>query len=220
MRNRWILSGILLGLLSATAVASEKAGDWRGHLELAPGVSLVLGIEIIAEGDGYNVVLDSPNQGMVDHQVEDVKFDGHALTFNAPELNASFAGTFDHNTLTGKFTQGRAFDITLGKLTKDSAAMLVNESLWFGDLQIAPQSTLPLVLGIGVTNEGYHATLDSPQQQSFGIPLTDFRLSDKEISFNSPMIGASYRGEFKNGEWVGTFVQGAAMPLTLKKSQG
>ena len=218
MTKRMILLGVLSGLFASASVASEKAGDWRGHLELAPGVSLVLGIEIAEQQGGYKVVLDSPNQGMIDHGVKDVKMDGNSLSFNVPDLSASFTGTFDQDQLVGKFTQGRAMDITLSKLTKESVAMLKNERLWFGELKISPQASLPLVVGIAVTNDGYHATLDSPQQQSFGIPLTDFHLTKDEMTFKSPMIGASYSAEYNDDEWVGTFVQGAAMPLTLKKS--
>lgn len=210
---------LIASLFAQNANGSEQVGNWRGLLELAPGANLVLGIEITST-DGKTVVyLDSPNQGMVDHPVKNLEITLESVRFDAPELNASFTGSFKGNQLEGVFTQGRAFDITLTQLSSENEALLKNETRWFGDIMVTRQASLPLVLNIAVLETGYFATLDSPDQQSFGIPLTDFSLSEQSMSFKSPLINASYQAKKVDDGWEGTFVQGAAMPLNLKKNR-
>ncbi len=208
---------LLLLIASLFAKADKLDGNWRGMLELGQGAKLVLGIEI-STIDGQDIVyLDSPNQGMVDHPVENLELSQDEIRFDTPELNASFDGTITGNQIVGVFTQGKSFDITLTKLSDKSTARLENEVRWYGDLNVTRQATLPLVLNIAVIESGYYATLDSPQQQSFGIPLSDFSIDESKLSFTSPIINASYSAKKVDEMWEGTFVQGAAMPLNLKK---
>lgn len=210
---------LIASLFALNAKGSELDGNWRGLLELAPGANLVLGIEITSVDGKTIVYLDSPNQGMVDHPVESLEITSAGVRFDAPALKASFKGSFKGNQLEGVFTQGKAFDITLTQLSSENEALLKNETRWFGDLMVTRQASLPLVLNIAVLETGYFATLDSPDQQSFGIPLTDFTLSEEAMSFKSPLINANYQAKKVDDGWEGTFVQGAAMPLSLKKNR-
>ncbi|MGQ8366397.1 hypothetical protein [Glaciecola sp. 1036] len=217
-----LIKAILLSLLlsifaSATQASDDYSGQWRGLLEFAPNAGIVLGVQINKTHDGYIVLLDSPNQGMQDKPVDEFSITGNTLEFKVKELNASFKGSFDGDLLSGTFSQQRKFPIELKRLDAKSLVMLDNETRWFGDLQISKSATLPLVLAVAVLNNQYHVTLDSPQQQSFGIPVDKFSITNDDLSFTSSMLNANYQADWQDGEWVGTFIQGAAMPLTLKK---
>jgi len=210
---------LLVVLLFSQSAQSDNdvSGQWRGLLELTPQSAIVLGIGIKKTDSNVSVVVNSPNQGMPDKPVDEFTLENNQLSFKVEDLGASFTGTFEDNTLTGTFTQRKAFDITLQRLSEEQQARLTDERQWFGDLQVSSNATLPLVLNIAVVSDGYHVTLDSPQQQSYGIPVNEFSLSEQQMTFASSMINASYKGSWRDNSWQGTFVQGMAMPLTFKK---
>ena len=170
--------------------------------------------------DGYSLTLDSPNQGMFDYRPSQFSVDGQSVQFQDDKLNASFSGTLVKGQLQGKFTQGKARELYLTKLNEQQLKLLANEGSWYGDLIINNSARLPLVLNIAVSGEGYHVTLDSPKQQSFGIPVDSFSITAEKLDFSSAIINASYSATWMDNGWQGTFVQGAAMPLVLKKKPG
>ena len=57
---------------------------------------------------------------------------------------------------------------------------------------LSQTSTLPLRVNVAVVHNGYIGTLDSPAQQSYGIPLTELVINDSKLSFESPMLQASF----------------------------
>lgn len=215
MKNLLLTCSLLLGSLGAHA--TDYSGNWRGVLQLAPEVGIVLGMELTQTADGYQLVLLSPNQSMEEMLPTSFSLKGNTLQFTDEKLRATFKGQFDGDSLSGVFQQGRDMPITLKRLSAADTARLSNEQQWFGELQLSRSATLPLVLNVAVTTGGYHVTLDSPKQQSYGIPVSEFSLTDKQLSFSSAMINASYQGNWQQDEWQGTFVQGQAMPLNLKK---
>lgn len=213
------ISILLMVLLFSQSARSDTdvSGQWRGLLELTPKSAIVLGIGIKKTDNDVTVVVNSPNQGMPDKPVDEFNLENNQLSFEVEDLDASFTGTFEDNTLTGTFTQRKAIDITLQRLSDKQQARLINERQWFGNLQVSPNAELPLVLNIAVIGDRYHVTLDSPQQQSYGIPIDEFSLSDEQLTFASSMINARYTGNWQDDSWQGRFVQGMAMPLTFKK---
>lgn len=126
-------------------------------------------------------------------------------------------GNLVDGNLRGQFKQGRNYDITFYKLTGDAINRLNFEGAYRGNLAIDEETQLPLVLHVAVLAEGYLATLDSPRQQSYGIPVSNLQISDEALQFNSPMLQASYRGSAIRGGYQGEFKQGATLPLTLLK---
>ncbi|HAW91828.1 MULTISPECIES: hypothetical protein [unclassified Arsukibacterium] len=212
---------VLLMIIGASAVSAEQlSGKWRGQLQMAPQAALTIGINISNMPDGYSLTLDSPNQGMFDYRPSQFSVDGQSVQFQDDKLNASFSGTLVKGQLQGKFTQGKARELYLTKLNEQQLKLLANEGSWYGDLIINNSARLPLVLNIAVSGEGYHVTLDSPKQQSFGIPVDSFSITAEKLDFSSAIINASYSATWMDNGWQGTFVQGAAMPLVLKKKPG
>lgn len=199
--------------LKAKEHHEELEGKWRGELVLQEGISITLGINI----NNDQLTLDSPNQGIFNHQPTKFSVKDNKIEFTDTSLSASYQGELKDGQLEGAFTQGKKRDITMHKLTKDDKARLTYEATYKGDLPVSENSSLPLQVNIAVVHGGYIATLDSPAQQSFGIPLTDVHIDDKKLSFQSPMIQASFKGKKIEKGYEGTFNQGQEFPLTLKK---
>jgi CubicO group peptidase (beta-lactamase class C family) len=200
--------------LQAKDYQEELEGIWRGELVLQEGVSITLGVNV----DNGQLTLDSPNQGMFDHQPTEFSVKDNKVTFTDKSLNASYRGELNDGQLEGTFTQGKKRSITMHKLTQDDRARLTYEATYKGDLPISENSSLPLQVNVAVVHGGYIATLDSPAQQSFGIPLTEVHIDNSTLSFKSPMIQASFNGKKTTKGYEGTFKQGQEFPLTLKKA--
>jgi uncharacterized protein len=91
--------------------------------------------------------------------------------------------------------------------------------IWQGTLD-AGALKLRLALHISAnTNGGYTSTLDSLDQNAFGIPVQQTTLSGNRLHLDMPGLAAQFDGTLsENGaEIAGTFTQGAAMPLILKR---
>lgn len=205
--------------LNATESADFN-GVWRGLLEVQKGVTLPLGINI--NDDHTRLTIDSPHQNMFARTPTRFEITGNKVSFEDEGLKASFEGTLEQGQLTGTFTQGRAMPLVLSKLDADDKARMVYEGSYSGELKINASSTLPLVLHISVQKGAYTAALDSPAQNSFGIPISEVEIDENSLSFKSPMLSASFKGSKEANEnsslaYAGTFVQGLAMPLTLTK---
>lgn len=215
MKTLFTLTAALL--LSFASIAQDYSGNWRGILSFAPEYRIVLGFELTQTEQGYKLALLSPNQTMQPLEPTSYKIDGDTLSFSDDKLKASFSGRFEGDTLTGTFSQRQDVQLTLTRLTEQDLNRLKHEQQWAGDLKISADASLPLVLNVAVIAGGYNVTLDSPKQQSFGIPVDQFSVSADSLQFGSKLINASYQGTWQQDQWQGTFVQGMAMPLNLKK---
>lgn len=114
---------------------------------------------------------------------------------------------------------------------------LVLQFLLIGELAFAQQGPPPVVgswegaiavgavkLRIGVTiavepDGRLTATMDSPDQGAYGMPLSDVIFADGVITFALRMANGSYEGRLNEAgtEIAGTWTQGMAMPLVLRK---
>ena len=93
------------------------------------------------------------------------------------------------------------------------------DGVWTGKLNVGPQ-TLTLVLHVAHEATGnVMCSLDSPDQGAMNIPVKSDYCSADSISISLEQLGLSYQGRLKGDEIVGTFMQGAAFPLTLKRGE-
>nr|WP_136252797.1 serine hydrolase domain-containing protein [Ningiella ruwaisensis] len=222
---------LLIGLFISyfSYAANDQAmiidGIWRGELQVQKGVYLALGIEV--RDENKTLTLSSPNQGMYERAPTAFLIDGNTLTFKDEGLSASFEGVIEGDKISGTFTQGRKMPLTLRKLDESDLARMQYEGKYTGDLLVNENSTLPLALNVAVIKDAYSATLDSPSQNSFGIPIEQITINDESLRFTSKMIGAKFSGESASGKsssgdkqvavYEGTFIQGMPMSLSLKK---
>lgn len=90
---------------------------------------------------------------------------------------------------------------------------------WNGALKIQGIQ-LRLVLNVTQTDNGYTATLDSPDQGATGIPVTSITFENPNVKFTVTNIGIEYNGELKGDEVIGVFTQfGQNFPLYLTRQK-
>jgi pimeloyl-ACP methyl ester carboxylesterase len=91
---------------------------------------------------------------------------------------------------------------------------------WYGVLNIQGQP-LELVFRISENDKGYTATMDSPQQKAFGIPVTSAAFKNNVLQLKAPAIaGLQYDGVLGNETITGTFKQGGMeIPLNLSREK-
>lgn len=86
------------------------------------------------------------------------------------------------------------------------------EGSWSGNLKVTPQTSLKLVFQISPES----ITIDSPDQNAFGIEGELRHLSADSVSVAVPSLGMDYSGKLIAGIIVGQFRQGAfSTPLML-----
>lgn len=99
-------------------------------------------------------------------------------------------------------------------LRAESAGNL--QGTWRGELRMGNMA-LPLIFNFNVASDGTPTfTLDSPNQNVKGLPLTVNHMSSDSISVSAGSIGAIYNGRISDGAIDGVFSQrGFTFPLTL-----
>ena len=89
--------------------------------------------------------------------------------------------------------------------------------VWNGALQIQGMQ-LRLVFHIEQSEEGYTATMDSPDQGATGIPVNKIEFNDSNLRIEITAIGMHYDAVWSEGIFTGTFHQsGYEFPLDLKR---
>lgn len=89
---------------------------------------------------------------------------------------------------------------------------------WKGTLTV-PGMELHLVLHITKTEKGLTSTLDSPDQQAFGIPVTITTFENGTLKFTVERLTIEYEGVLtKDQKITGTFKQaGNTLPLVFNR---
>jgi fermentation-respiration switch protein FrsA (DUF1100 family) len=90
---------------------------------------------------------------------------------------------------------------------------------WNGILKVQGIQ-LRLVFHISKADNGYSATMDSPDQGAKGIPATTTTFSYPTLKIEVANAGINYSGELKGSEILGTFKQGSLeLPLNLSRNE-
>lgn len=89
---------------------------------------------------------------------------------------------------------------------------------WEGKLKV--QGTeLRLIFNLIETDGVYEGTMDSPDQNAFGIPLSDVLVMNDSVTLHLKAAGISYRGKVNGESCSGMFKQGVfEVELSLKKT--
>jgi len=89
---------------------------------------------------------------------------------------------------------------------------------WNGILKVQGMQ-LRIVFHITLTDEGYIATMDSPDQGAYDIPATSASYENSELVINIANLGIEYKGTLgMNDSITGTFTQtGYSFPLNLTR---
>lgn len=208
-----LTAGVTLHSPNSLAKEVDLNGVWRAELEYQPNFKLALGLTITEQ----DISFVSPNQGGKDYEVTDFVATEQQVNFKVPAISASFEGRFEAGELRGIFTQGQGFPVTFQALGASDLKRRDFEGQYAGTLQ-AGANTLPLQINLAVVAGGWLGTLDSPAQQSFGIPLNEVYIDAEQLRFNSSLLRATFKGETgEEGSYTGVWAQGVPLPLTLTK---
>ena len=87
---------------------------------------------------------------------------------------------------------------------------------WYGNLEIKGQK-LGIVIHVSKTETGYSATMDSPDQNGYGIPVDSTTFEDDVLEIKAPRLGGlHYKAQLEKDILSGSFKQaGALVPLKL-----
>ncbi len=92
---------------------------------------------------------------------------------------------------------------------------------WEGTLEAGMQGKLRVVLHVTQAKDGsLSATLDSPDQNATGIPVTTINYKEPDLHFESEPIKGSYDGKMnkENAEIAGEWKQGGGtLPLVFQR---
>lgn len=93
---------------------------------------------------------------------------------------------------------------------------------WHGKLTLPAGSSLTIVFHINRADQGgYITTLDSPDQGAKNIKTASTSFQDSVLVVQIPGINANYKGKLNSAAntFMGTFMQGMPLPLSLVKGE-
>ena len=119
----------------------------------------------------------------------------------------------------------RMIMVLVGALTLAAVPVRAQDAdeYWTGPLALTPVVTITIGLAIAPGDSGaLVGTLDSPDQGSFDIPITDLHKDAERLAFAVPSLGGTYEARWNaaNQAWDGTWLQsGQSWPLVLKAGE-
>ena len=211
------------------AGAKSIAGDWQGTLR-TPNGDLRLVLHITESGDGsLKATLDSVNQNANGIPVATVTFKDSKLSLDVQAVHGTYEGTVnsDATEITGTWTQGQPLPLDFkrgaapAKAEHKPAKPSDIDGAWAGTLD-AGGTKLRAVFHITNTADGLTATMDSPDQGAYGLPVTSVNRSGSSLKLELKPIGGAFEGKI-SGDLAtieGTWTQGGgSFPLTLMRQK-
>lgn len=90
---------------------------------------------------------------------------------------------------------------------------------WSGSLNLPAGQSLKIVFHVTSDKGDLSATMDSPDQQAYGIKMDKVSFSGKSIEMTMNQIQGTYKGTLTDGKFIGTWTQaGQSFPLNLEKA--
>jgi len=227
MNRRIGLAVVMMSGLAGGAFGQappNAVGDWSGTLK-AGGAELRL-ILHVAKGDGgaLKATLDSIDQpGANGIPVTSISLTDKKLVFTSDVIHGSYEGNLsaDGSTIHGTWTQTQPFALDFKRV----AAAVSNakpsdiEGAWMGKLDTG---ALKLRVVFHFTNAagGLTATMDSPDQNAKGMPVTSVTLDGSSIVVEMKQIAGKFEGKISSdlNSIDGTWTQGQTnFALTISR---
>jgi uncharacterized protein len=226
MKRIFILIGFVCGVASV-GFSQDIIGDWNGTLN-ANGGELRLVLHITKNTDGtLKATLDSVDQGANGIPVSSATLKNSTLSVKVDAVNGTYEGKVNAagSEIAGTWTQGMGLPLTFhrgGIAVKAHPKPALPSDIdgdWLGTLDTG-MGTLRVVLHIVNTTEGLTATMDSPDQNAKGIPVTSITRKASALKVEVKTVGGSYDGTIASDldSLSGTWTQGGKnFPLVLKR---
>jgi hypothetical protein len=203
------------------------AGDWAGTLIAGPA-QLRLVLHITAAKDGsLSGTFDSVDQGAYGTPANSITLKDSKLNFTIEAAHGSYEGTVnkDASEIAGTWSQGQPLELNFKRAEPQVAAPAPKpaapsdiDGTWQGSLD-TPKGALRILFKIANMETGLTATMQSPDQSPLWMPTTSVSRSADKLTIDMKAFGASFEGQINSAKDTinGTFTQGMAIPLVLKK---
>jgi hypothetical protein len=216
-------------IISTAPIARAKSivGDWQGTLK-AGGAELRLVLHITeGEAGSLKATLDSIDQAANGIPVTSITLKDSKLNLTVESVNGTYEGTVNATAteITGTWSQGQPLPLDFKRATAPiktehkPAQPSDIDGAWMGTLD-AGGAKLRLVFHIANTADGLVATMDSPDQNAKGIPVTTVTRSGSSLKLELKQIAGAFEGKISSdlATIEGTWTQGGvALPLVLKR---
>jgi uncharacterized protein len=215
---------MMLLFVGAGASAQTVAGDWTGAISPTPAQTLHVALHVQRAVDGsYSGTFDSLDQGVTGVPVA-VAVAGDALSFSLPgAAPGTFTGKWDATAggWVGAWKQsGATFPLTLtAGLPPPKPTVTGLDGDWTGALALGSVQ-LHLILHVKTGPRGTTATVDSPDQLSYGLTVSSIHHDGSAAGFEMSALGASFAGTLSaDGQSLaGAWTQvGRTTPLTFAR---
>jgi len=203
--RRVLFTFILCMVVSGTHAAEPSAiGSWVGTLQ-APVGDLRVWLTVSASADSslsaeFESVDQAPGQKI---PVSTITASGETLTFAIKRVGANYEGTWNAklNQWEGVFSQGMNMPLILKQGTPENNTTTIDglDGIWRTKMTLN-NVDLRLILSVRTSDVGTIATLDSPDQMAYDIPLRGLALDGTEVTFNIPVAGARFVGQLDHNE--------------------
>ena len=181
-------------------VAQSNIQRWEGILDVKV-TTLKIRLELEFEGDQFKKgKLLSPDQGNAEINIDSFEINDNDVAIKIKGVGAEFNGSYsdDRKTLTGKFKQGREFDLELNRLAGEFAVSEHIET-WKGILDVDPQKFKFLLKFYREQDGSMTARLDSLNEGLKGMKL-ELDRDDENCNFELKISAASYVGKLNEAK--------------------
>ena len=178
----------------ADADKAALRGSWVGDLTVAQAnitLAIVLRFEDNDAGE-FVGFLDSPDQGASGIPLANIAFADGQLSVAVPQAVADYKGTLSGDRIEGTFTQlgqGTPLVLTKGEYRPRGAELSQEaidrlEGSWVGRVTNPAGGSLAIVFRFESNGPGnVVAFLDSPEQSTRNIPISEITLAGDQLSF-------------------------------------
>ena len=225
--KKMLLSLAIVVVMAGVSFAQDISGDWNGTLKIN-GAELRLVLHVTKNSDGtLKSTLDSIDQNANGIPVTSTTLKDSQLNLKIEAVNGTYDGKVkaDGSEIDGTWTQGSAFALDFhrggiaSKPAPKPAAATDIDGDWVGDIDTG-MVKLRVVVHIVNTDQGLTATMDSLDQNAYGIAVTSVTRNGNSLKFEIKSIGGNYDGTIADdrSSVTGTWAQmGKSFPLALKK---
>lgn len=234
MISRLHIAPLICASLAAAFAQAGPAGHWEGAVQL-PDRELQITVDLTKDDKGAWIgTFAQTTQNVRNLALADIKVDDKSVKFriaaggsNAPSFDCSLENptamkctmTTPAGSVTSAMKRTGEAKVDLPKSSPAVSPEL--EGTWEGSIE-TPNGVLRL--SVHFTNQPdktVKATMDSLDQNSMDLPLTDVVQKGPAVEFQLPLVNGGYKGTLnKEGtQLAGEWSQGGnSLPLTLKKS--
>jgi fermentation-respiration switch protein FrsA (DUF1100 family) len=223
------LAMIMIFLASTVMVASAQdiVGDWQGALK-AGGAELRLVLHITkGEGGELKATLDSVDQGANGIPVSAITLKDSQLNLTVDAVRGTYEGKVNAagTQIAGTWSQGQPLPLVFeraaspAKTEHKPAKPSDIDGAWMGTLD-AGAMKLRVVFHITNTEDGLTATMDSPDQNAKGLPVTSITRDGTALKMELKQMAGRFEGRIDKDLTTieGTWTQGGSnLPLVLKR---